>query len=52
MYVFFGWQNEVLTNNKAAALSVCKERELHGGVPTQAILQSGYGANLTSSRSV
>jgi hypothetical protein len=31
---------------EAAALSGCEERELQGGVPTHAAMQSVYGANL------
>jgi len=39
-------KKEVRTNNMAAALSVYKVRELHGGVPTHTITQSVYGAEL------
>jgi hypothetical protein len=47
MYVFFGWKKkEVRTNNMAAALSVYKGRERHGGVPTHTITQSVHGAEL------
>jgi len=45
MYVFFGWK-KTYAQNKAAALSGREKRELHGGVPTHAVMQSVFGANL------
>jgi len=43
---FSAEKNEVRTNSKTATLTVCEERELHGGVRTHTIMRSVYGANL------